>query len=174
MRHWGELDLDAALAWGRDRAGPLFSRRPQRRRTGVQPGGREPPRDGGRHGRRRLRLLWGKTGQYWRKPASAPSWLARARPPWSGGLGCFPARRLGMGEDLPPGIAPEWAPLGSHLDPPMGRGRGPARTGGYRGPPRLRDHRRRLSCRPGPRPPCTPTYRRAASTCATCIRTARV
>ena len=133
MRHWGELDLDAALAWGRDREGPLFY-------IGHSVGGQVfGLAQSNRHVTAAVTVgagygYWGNY-RHWRKPALFLAWHL-AMPTLVKGLGYFPARRLGMGEDLPPGIALEWARWGRDPDHLMGRGTGPSRANfaAYRGP----------------------------------------
>lgn len=108
MRAWGEEDLETALAWGRARAGdkPLLyvGHSFGGQALGLAPEGRNVQRAvfvGSAHG------YYG----HWAQPerlALGALWYA-LMPVTARLLGRFPSSRIGFGEDLPAGVALEWA-----------------------------------------------------------------
>ena len=57
---------------------------------------------------------WGHWS-WWQRPRVTALWFV-AIPLVTAALGYFPARRLGLGEDLPAGVARQWARWGRHRD----------------------------------------------------------
>jgi predicted alpha/beta hydrolase len=122
MQDWGRLDASAALNWLAEReAGPLFL-------LGHSVGGQLV---GLLHGRERLRAVLAvavSTGTWWQMSGTYRLFCAFV---WYGFaplalrlLGYLPARVLGAGEDLPPGVTREWSRwcrsgdyFGRHLPP---------------------------------------------------------
>jgi predicted alpha/beta hydrolase len=108
MRDWGELDASAALTWA-------VNRRPGDALAivGHSAGGQLLGVVAGAERARALVLVTAPSGWWRHWPAPARWGLALL---WHGGmpavvhaLGYFPFSRLGMGEDLPGGVALEWA-----------------------------------------------------------------
>lgn len=107
-RQWGEKDFEAVLAWvlGRDASAPVSV-------VGHSVGGALPGLAGNARAIHRLLSVGGQFG-CWRH--YAPACRARlflkwhvAMPVLTALFGYFPGRRLGWLEDLPAGIAYEWA-----------------------------------------------------------------
>jgi predicted alpha/beta hydrolase len=113
MREWGEKDLAGVIAWAseRHRAARLFV-------VGHSAGGYLV---GLAANNDRLTALVAVASQsgYWklwdapRKYLMASLWYV-TMPVLTGACSYFPARRLGLGEDLPSGVALEWARWGRH------------------------------------------------------------
>jgi predicted alpha/beta hydrolase len=111
MRDWGEKDLDAAISW-------LAARRPDDpiALTGHSVGGQLA---GFASNRTRLVVMQFVASQsgYWRhwtgprKPIVALIWHA-VIPAFTHAFGYMPSGWLGLGEDLPKGVALEWARWG--------------------------------------------------------------
>ncbi|MEO7082934.1 MAG: alpha/beta fold hydrolase [Gemmatimonadaceae bacterium] len=108
MRDWGTLDLAAMIDW----LGDQFPERPVRivaHSVGGQLLGLAPNAD-----RVTAMLAVGAQSGWWghwprpRRYANALLWYVLV-PGLSRALGYFPSRRLGLGEDLPAGVALEWA-----------------------------------------------------------------
>jgi predicted alpha/beta hydrolase len=113
MSDWGKLDLDGALDW-------TLSRFPERPLlyVGHSVAGQLL---GLASAAQRLSAAWlvGSQSGYWRLWDGAAQVRAFAYwhailPSAAGLLGYFPARLMGGGEDLPAGVAREWAAWGRH------------------------------------------------------------
>lgn len=107
-RDWGDLDFDAAVRWMRQRdpVGPLVA-------VGHSIGGFLPGFAAAAVEVDRF-LSVGAQYAYWRDYAPAQRWQMFARwhlfmPALTALCGYFPGRRLGWLEDLPAGVAREWA-----------------------------------------------------------------
>ncbi|WP_313086345.1 alpha/beta fold hydrolase [Pseudomonas sp.] len=107
-RDWGELDFDAVVRWLREhhRQGPLVA--VGHSIGGFLPGFAEAATQVDRF------LSVGAQYAYWRDYAAAERWQMFARwhlfmPALTMLCGYFPGRRLGWLEDLPAGVAREWA-----------------------------------------------------------------
>lgn len=107
-RDWGDLDFDAAVRWmrGQDPVGPLVA-------VGHSIGGFLPGFAASAVDVDRF-LSVGAQYAYWRDYAPAQRWQMYARwhlfmPVLTSLCGYFPGRRLGWLEDLPAGVAREWA-----------------------------------------------------------------
>jgi predicted alpha/beta hydrolase len=111
LRHWGELDLDAAIGWARAELAPerLYL-------VGHSVGGQIAGLAAqSRHAHALLAVAaqsgwWG----HWSGAGKLGMWLL-----WHAGIplltracGFFPARLLGIGADLPAGVARQWARWG--------------------------------------------------------------
>lgn len=108
MRHWAERDLAGVIAWARDRfaGAPLLA-------LGHSFGGQAMGLASNAHLLRALVTVGAQSGWWghWPLPrrwAYALLWHV-AVPAATSAAGYFPARRLGLGEDLPAGVAREWA-----------------------------------------------------------------
>jgi predicted alpha/beta hydrolase len=113
MADWGRLDLDGALAWVRERlpgAPPLlFGHSVGGQLLGLAPNAEA----------LRGALLVGAQSGYWRHwPGGARYWMwlnwHLVLPGISLVLGYAPMGVLGMGENLPAGVARQWARWGRH------------------------------------------------------------
>ena len=107
-RDWGDLDFDAAVRWMRQRDpdGPLVA--VGHSIGGFLPGFAESATEVDRF------LSVGAQYAYWRDYAAAQRWQMFAKwhlfmPAVTALCGYFPGRRLGWLEDLPAGVAREWA-----------------------------------------------------------------
>lgn len=107
-RDWGDLDFDAAVRWMRQRDpdGPLVA--VGHSIGGFLPGFAESATEVNRF------LSVGAQYAYWRDYAAAQRWQMFAKwhlfmPAVTALCGYFPGRRLGWLEDLPAGVAREWA-----------------------------------------------------------------
>jgi predicted alpha/beta hydrolase len=108
MTDWATLDLRAALSWASERAagGPLLA-------LGHSFGGQCLGLAPGAEGLRTAVTVAAQSGWWghWPAPARyryAALWFA-LMPGITRALGYFPARRFGLGEDLPRGVALQWA-----------------------------------------------------------------
>lgn len=111
MRDWGENDLAAAIAW-------LAARHPDEplALTGHSVGGQVVGFASNRHRLAAMHFVAAQSGywQHWsghRKLVIALLWHV-VIPTIANALGYLPSRRLGLGEDLPKGVALEWARWG--------------------------------------------------------------
>lgn len=115
MRQWGELDLDAVLAWTR------ATLRPRRlllvgHSVGGQLMGFAPE---AKHVEAAL-FVGSQSGYWghwpiWQRPVMAGLWFGFI-PGLSPLFGYFPSSAFGLGEDLPRGVAQQWARWGRHRD----------------------------------------------------------
>jgi predicted alpha/beta hydrolase len=108
MRDWGELDAAAALRWVKDErpadALAIVGHSAGGQLLGIIPGAE----------RARALVLVSSQSGWWRHwPAPARWGLALlwhgVMPVLARTLGYFPSKRFGLGEDLPGGVAREWA-----------------------------------------------------------------
>ncbi len=108
MRHWGERDMTGALAWTQERF-PALPKFVVGHSVGGQLLGLMP-----NHRLLRGALLVASSSGFWRmfpppyKYFTAFMWYAFI-PLTTSALGYAPAKRFGLGEDLPKGVAREWA-----------------------------------------------------------------
>ena len=108
VREWGERDMEAVLAWAAQRF-PGDRRLAVGHSVGGQLLGLAPSAQQ----LDAVTLVGAQIGS-WRQLDWPWSWLyglvlARVLPSVSRVLGYFPARRLGLGEDLPVGVVEQWA-----------------------------------------------------------------
>lgn len=121
MRQWGEVDLDAVLAWTR-RTLKLDRLLVVGHSVGGQLLGFA---ENAKHVDAALFVAsqsgyWGHW-PVWQRPAMAALWFGFI-PALSPLLGFFPSRTFRLGDDLPAGVAQQWARWGRHPDYLMSEG----------------------------------------------------